>query len=183
MEAELAQAARRAARQLQQRFRRTPQTPQDGKRRTRNPKEVRNPPTPSQTGPTASGENPMLPQTRPAASICWTDGSDRQALPRLTGESRGPGTPMDLTVRSRQRDPTPPLPSLPPPRVPDRSHSPGDSTPPISTPTGPPEAPPTGNPPEHTLQRVSRPPLRPHTQPIRRETGRVQEERVPDTGR
>jgi hypothetical protein len=137
-QAELTQAARWAAHQLQQRFRRTPQTPQDGKRRTRNPKEVRNPPTPLQTGPTASGENPLLPQTRPAASICWIGGSDRRAFPRLTGESRGPGTPMDLTVRRRQHDPTPPLP-LPPPRVPDRSPSPGDSTPPISTPTGPAE--------------------------------------------
>jgi hypothetical protein len=64
---------------------------------------------------------------------------------------------MDLTVRSRQRDPTPPLP-LPPPRVPDRRHSPDDSTPPISTPTGPPEAPPTGSPPEHTLQPADHPP-------------------------
>jgi hypothetical protein len=153
--AELAQAARRAAHQLLQRFRRAPQTPQNGKRRTRNPKDVRNPPALPRTGPTASGENPLLPQTRPAASICWTDGSDRRALPRLTGVSRGPGTPMDLTDRSRQRDPTSPLPPLPLPRVPDRSHSPDDSTPPISTPTGPPEAPPTGStgsPPEHTLQ-------------------------------
>jgi hypothetical protein len=143
------------AHQLLQRFRRAPQTPQNGKRRTRNPKDVRNPPALPRTGPTASGENPLLPQTRPAASICWTDGSDRRALPRLTGVSRGPGTPMDLTDRSRQRDPTSPLPPLPLPRVPDRSHSPDDSTPPISTPTGPPEAPPTGStgsPPEHTLQ-------------------------------
>jgi hypothetical protein len=63
---------------------------------------------------------------------------------------------MDLTVRSRQRDSTPPLP-LPPPRVPDRSHSPDDSTPPISTPTGPPEAPSTGSPPR-THPAAGRPP-------------------------
>jgi hypothetical protein len=41
-------------------------------------------------GPTASGETPSFPQARPAASICQIDGSDRRALPRLTGESRGP---------------------------------------------------------------------------------------------
>jgi hypothetical protein len=64
-QAELAQAARRAAHQQQQRLRKTPRTLQDGKRRTRNPNEVRNP----QTGPAASGENPLRPQTRPAASI------------------------------------------------------------------------------------------------------------------
>jgi hypothetical protein len=129
-QAELAQAARRAAHQLQQRLRRTPRTLQDGKRRARNP---------PRTGPTASGENLLLPQTRPTASICWIDGSDRRALPRVTGESPGPGTPMDLTIRRRQHDPTPPLPlpSLPLPRVPDR-------TPPVSTPTGRPKAPPTG---------------------------------------
>jgi hypothetical protein len=138
-QAELAQAARRAAHQLQQRLRRTPRTLQDGKRRARNP---------PQTGPTASGENLLLPQTRPAASICWIDGLDRRALPRLTGESPGPGTPMDLTVRRRQHDPTPPLPL---PRVPDR-------TPPISTTTGPPKAPPTSRPPEHALQRADHPP-------------------------
>jgi hypothetical protein len=122
----------------------TPRTLQDGKRRARNP---------PQTGPTASGENLLLPQTRPAASICWIDGLDRRALPRLTGESPGPGTPMDLTVRRRQHDPTPPLPlpSLPLPRVPDR-------TPPISTTTGPPKAPPTSRPPEHALQRADHPP-------------------------
>jgi hypothetical protein len=96
---------------------------------TRNPKEVRNPPTPPQTGPTASGENPLLPQTRPAASICWIDGSDRRALPRLIGESRAHGTPMDLTVRRRRHDPTPPLPL---PRVPDRSPLPGNSPPPAT---------------------------------------------------
>jgi transposase InsO family protein len=71
---ELAQAARRAAQQLQQRFRRAPQTPQEGKRRTRTRKNVRNAPAPPRTsptpvGPTASGETPSLPQTRPAASI------------------------------------------------------------------------------------------------------------------
>jgi hypothetical protein len=153
-QAELAQAARRAAHQQQQRLRRTQRTLQDGKRRTRNPNEVRN----LQTGPAASGENPLRPQTRPAASICWIDGSDRQALPRPTGESRGHGTPMDLTVRRRQHDPTPPPPSLPLPRVPDRSHSPGNSTPPVSTPTGRPKAPLTGSPPEHTLQPADHPP-------------------------
>jgi hypothetical protein len=97
-QAELAQAARRAAQQLQQRFRRAPQTPQEGKMRTRTSKGVRHAPAPPRTspkpvGPTASGETPSLSQTRPAASICRIDGSDRRALPRLTGESRGPGTP------------------------------------------------------------------------------------------
>jgi hypothetical protein len=60
---------------------------------------------------------------------------------------------MDLTVRRRQQDPTPPLPlpSSPLPRVPDR-------TPPTSTPTGPPKAPPTGSPPEQTLQPANHPP-------------------------
>jgi transposase InsO family protein len=90
-QAELAQAARQAAHQLQQRFRRAPQTPQDGKRRTRNPKEVRNPPTPPQTGPTARGENPLLPQTRPTASICRIDGSDKRPLPRRQGNHGGLG--------------------------------------------------------------------------------------------
>ncbi|XP_068897504.1 synapsin-1-like [Tenebrio molitor] len=141
-QAELAQAARRAAHQLQQRLRRTGRK-QDGKRKARNP---------PQTGPTASGENLLLPQTRPAASICWIDELDRRALPRLTGESPGPGTPMDLTVRRRQHDPTPPLPlpSLPLLRVPDR-------TPPISTTTGPPKPPPTGSPPKHALQPADHP--------------------------
>jgi transposase InsO family protein len=151
-QAELAQAARRAAHQLQQWLRRTPRTLQDGKRRARNP---------PRTGPTASGEHLLPPQTRPAASICWIDGVDRRALPRLTGESSGPGTPMDLTVRRRQQDPTPPLPlpSLPLPRVPDRTPPTSTPTgPPTSTPTGPPKAPPTGSPPEQTLQPANHPP-------------------------
>jgi hypothetical protein len=112
------------------RFRRTPQTTQDGKRRGHGtPRRSGTHPTPPQTGPTASGENPLLPQTRPAASICWIDGSDRRALPRLIGESRAHGTPMDLTVRRRRHDPTPPLPL---PRVPDRSPLPGNSPPPAT---------------------------------------------------
>ncbi|KAH0821772.1 hypothetical protein GEV33_001019 [Tenebrio molitor] len=100
--------------------------PQKGKMRTRTPKDVRNAPAPLRTsptpvGPTASGKTPSLPRTRPAASICRIDGSDRRALPKLTRESRGPATPLDLTVRSRRRGTTPPLPPLPPPRVPDRA--------------------------------------------------------------
>jgi transposase InsO family protein len=86
-QAELAQAARRAVHQLQQRLGRTPRTLQDGKRRARNPNVVRNP----QTGPAISGENPLRPQTRPPASICWIDGSDRQAFPRPTGNHGGMG--------------------------------------------------------------------------------------------
>jgi hypothetical protein len=86
-QAELVQAARRAAQRLQQRFRRAPQTLQKGKMRTRTPKDVRIAPAPLRTsptpvGPTASGETPSLPQTRPAASICRIDGLDRRALPR-----------------------------------------------------------------------------------------------------
>jgi hypothetical protein len=109
-------------------------------------------------GPTASGETPSLPRTRPAASICRIDGSDRRALPQLTRESRGPGTPLNLTVRSRRRGPTPPLPPLPPPRVPDKGHFPDDSTPLTLTPTGPPEGPPAGSPPKHALQPADHPP-------------------------
>jgi transposase InsO family protein len=138
-QAGLAQAARRAAHQLQQRLRRTPRTLQDGKSRARNP---------PQTGPTASGEHLLLPPTRPAASVCWIDGVDRRALPRRTREPSGPGIPMDLTVRRRQQDPTPPLPL---PRVSDR-------TPPTSTPTGPPKAPPTGILPGQALQPADHPP-------------------------
>jgi hypothetical protein len=153
---ELAQAARRAAQQLQQRFRRAPQTPQEGKRRTRTRKNVRNAPAPPRTsptpvGPTASGETPSLPQTRPAASI-----PDRRlgqaGPPSADREPRGPGTPLDLTVRNRPRGPTPPL---PPPRVPDRSHAPNNNNTP---PTGPPEEPPTGSPSKHTLQPADHPP-------------------------
>jgi hypothetical protein len=78
---------------------------------------------------------------------------DRRALPRRTREPSGPGIPMDLTVRRRQPDPTPPLPlpSRPLPRVSDR-------TPPTSTPTGPPKAPPTGIPPGQALQPADHPP-------------------------
>jgi hypothetical protein len=125
-QAELAQADRRAAQQLQQRFRRAPQTPQEGKMRTRTPKGVRHAPAPPRTspkpvGPTASGETPSLSQTRPAASICRIDGSDRRALPRLTGESRGPGTPWtspsaadNVVQRRRYRRPVFPTGATPP---------------------------------------------------------------------
>jgi hypothetical protein len=79
--------------------------PQKGKMRTRTPKDVRNAPAPLRTsptpvGPTASGETPSLPRTRPAASICRIDGSDRRALPQadkgITGawDSAGPHRPQ-----------------------------------------------------------------------------------------
>jgi transposase InsO family protein len=156
---ELAQTARRAAQQMQQRFRRAFQTPQEGKRRTRTRKDVRNAPASHgrarrQWAQLPAGKPPRSrrPDQPPQYRI---DGSDRRALPRLTGEPRGPGTPLDLTVRNRRRGPTPPL---PPPRVPARSHAPNNNnTPPTPTPTDPPEEPPTGSPSKHTLQPADHP--------------------------
>jgi hypothetical protein len=133
-QADLMQAARRAALKIRGRFRRAPRNPQEGRTETRTSRDVRStsaPPRPNPTlvGPTASGETSSPPQTRPVAPICWIDSSDSRALPSLTGESRGPGTPLDLTVRSRRRGPT-----LPPPsRASNEGHSSDVDLPPTTT--------------------------------------------------
>ncbi|KAH0818193.1 hypothetical protein GEV33_004600 [Tenebrio molitor] len=133
-QADLMQAARRAALKIRERFRRAPRNPQEGRTETRTSSDVRStsaPPrlNPTLVGPTASGETSSPPQTRPVAPICWSDSSDRRALPSLTGESRGPGTPLDLTVRSRRRSPTPP----PPSRASNEGHSSDVDLPPTTT--------------------------------------------------
>jgi hypothetical protein len=133
-QADLMQAARRAALKIRERFRRAPRNPQEGRTETRTSRDVGStsaPPRPNPTlvGPTASGETSSPPQTRPVAPICWSDSSDRRALPSLTGESRGPGTPLDLTVRSRRRGPTP----TPPSRASNEGHSSDVDLPPTTT--------------------------------------------------
>jgi hypothetical protein len=99
-QADFMQAALRAALKIRKRFRRAPRNPLEGRTGTRTSRDVRStsaPPRPNPTpvGPTASGETSSLPQTRPAAPICWIDSPDSRALPPLTGEPRGPGTPLD----------------------------------------------------------------------------------------
>jgi hypothetical protein len=108
--------------------------PQEGRTESRTSRDVRTtsaPPWPNPTPvvPTASGETSSLPQTRPDAPICWIDSPESRALPPLTGKSRGPGTPLDLTVRSRRRGPTPP----PPPRASNEGHFSDTDLPPTAT--------------------------------------------------
>jgi hypothetical protein len=100
-----------------------PRNPQEGRTESRTSRDVRSTsappwPNPAPVGPTASGETSSLPQTRPAAPICWIDSPDSRALLPLTGKLRGPGTALDLTVRSRRRGPTLP----PPPRASNEGH-------------------------------------------------------------
>jgi hypothetical protein len=140
-QADLMQAARGAALKIRERFRQAPRNPQEGRTETRTTRGVRSmsappQPNPMPVGPTASGETPSLPQTRPAAPICWINRTDSRGLPPLTGESRGPGTPMDLTVRSQRRGPPPPP---PPPRASNEGPpSDTDLPPPATTSTWPP---------------------------------------------
>jgi hypothetical protein len=126
--------AGQAALKIRERFRRAPRNPQEGRTETRTTRDVRSmsappQPNPMPVGPTASGETPSLPQTRPAAPICWINRTDSRGLPPLTGESRGPGTPMDLTVRSQRHGPPPP----PPPRASNEGPSSDTDLPPTAT--------------------------------------------------
>ncbi|KAH0815061.1 hypothetical protein GEV33_007730 [Tenebrio molitor] len=117
-QADLMQAARRAEERTETRT-------------TRDVRSTSAPPRPNPTpvGPPASGETSSLSQTRPAALICWINSPDSRALPPLTGESRGPGTPMDLTVRSQRHGPPPP----PPPRASNEGPSSDTDLPPTAT--------------------------------------------------